>query len=243
MNNHPFALILALIPASVAVILWFNPVSAAVALLGWVMAALLLGLGRHMRTIAVGAVCIAAIASAVSMALYGRDAGELVWQFGPVTVSDGSINVAFITAIRVLALAIPAVVLFRAIDVTRLADAFEQTAHTPATIVWGSFAGFRQLELARVDWQTVSLSRRARGLARQGRIRNAGEILVAMFALAIERGGELAITMHARGLGVTRRVPARPIRWRTRDSLILLYGILLGILTAMVALQTGGSVA
>ena len=53
-------------------------------------------------------VWIAAAGSFISVFLYGRTSGEILWQGGWIVISEGSINLAIATAIRVAAIAVPA---------------------------------------------------------------------------------------------------------------------------------------
>lgn len=238
---NPLALLAALIPSSIAVILWLNPWSSAGALVGWLLVALWIGWIRRLTLPVLGGLTFAALTAAVSMALYGQSSGQVLWEFGPAQVSTGSLEIAFATAIRLLALAVPAVLVFQEIDLTRLADAFEQTLRWSPRVVWGGFAGLRQIELAQSDWQVVSRARRARGIDTPWR--GALVRLYAMFALAIERGGELAVTLEARAIARSGRVPTRPIAWRRRESWCVLAGVLFGVLIGWVAVNTGGSLA
>lgn len=234
---NPLALLIALIPSSLAVIVWLNPWSSLVALLAWLIIAAVAGWLSRLRWPVVIGLLIAALTAGVSMALYGKRSGEVFWAWGPAVVSEGSLDIAAATAIRVLALAVPALLVFQAIDLTRLADALEQNLGWSPRFVWGSFAGLRQLELAQTDWQVVSYARRARGLSRGAIFAR----LFAMFAVAVERGGELALTMEARGLRATGRVPSRGSRWQLGDSVLVAGGVLLGLLIAVIAVLTGGS--
>lgn len=56
-------------------------------------------------------VWIAAAGSFISVFLYGRTSGEILWQGGWIVISEGSVNLAIATAIRVAAIAVPGVIL------------------------------------------------------------------------------------------------------------------------------------
>lgn len=238
---NPVALVAALVPSSVAVIVWLNPYSSGVALLLWVVLIVAAGGYRLIAAPTTLIVAGAAILSAISSALYGRTSGSVLWQLGPAVVSKGSLEIAVATAVRVLALALPAVALFRAIDMTRLADALEQTLRLPPRFAWGSFAGLRQLELANADWLTVQRARRARGVADGNAIAVFFSRVFAVFVLALQRGGELALTMESRGIESTSRVPSRVMRFAGSEWALLGAGLVIGFATAAIAMMTGGS--
>lgn len=56
-------------------------------------------------------VWVAAAGSFISVFLYGRTSGEILWQSGWIVISEGSIYLAIATAIRVAAIAVPGVIL------------------------------------------------------------------------------------------------------------------------------------
>ena len=242
-RRNPIALLFALIAPTLAVVLWLNLASALTCLALWLLVFACTGQLKALWHPAVAAVLIAALTAAVSMTLYGKSSGQVYWSWGPAVISDGSIAIAAATVARVLAIAIPSVVVFRAIDLTRFADALEQTLRLPARAVWGSFAGLRQIELAQNDWHVVRLARRARGVTSRNPIRRSGTALFAMFSLAIERGSELAITMEARGLGVSPRVSARQMPFNAPDWVFVAVGVTIAGVVGWVALTTGGSIA
>lgn len=240
---HPFALLLAFIPNTVAVVAWLNLPAALVSLALWLTFLTVVGLSRWIWTPAIAAIIGAAVTAGISMALYGRASGTEWWVFGPARVTDGSLEIAVATMARIAALAIPAVVIFRSIDLTAFADALEQTAKLPERLVWGSFAGLRQLELARSDWETVSRARRARGLASRNPFQRLGSAVMALFAVATERGAEIAVTLESRGLTLGTRQPSREVPWSTRDTVVVLIGLVIAVVVTVVASATGGSVA
>ena len=80
------------------------------------------------------------------------------WLF--IRVSDGSLELALATLLRVLAIGLPAVALFITIDPTDLADGLAQTLRLPARFVLGALAGLRLIGLAgrtgaRSRWRAV----------------------------------------------------------------------------------------
>ena len=97
--------------------------------------------------------------------------------------------------LRVLAIAVPSVVLFATTDPTDLADALAQLVRLPARFVLGALAGLRLVGLLIDDWRELAMARRARGVADTGRIRRFAGQTFALFVLAIRRGTKLATAM------------------------------------------------
>lgn len=235
---NPVAKLAALVLPSLVVILSLDPVlSGSVLLLSLALLALAgapLG-GRVMLVLWLGAPL-----AGVTMALYGRGAGEVFWQFGPAEISQGSLAIACATVLRILALAAPAVALLATIDLTELADALAQTLRLPSRFVLGALAGLRQLELAVDDWRMIGLARRARGLGDEWWLRRWSGDAIALFVLMVRRGGRLATAMDARGFGPGPRTWSRPVRWGRSEWLLICAGAAIAIVAVGLSLTLGG---
>ncbi|WP_312678250.1 energy-coupling factor transporter transmembrane component T, partial [Microbacterium sp.] len=160
------------------------------------------------------------------------------WLF--VRVSEGSLALALAAFLRVLAIGLPAVVLFVTVDPTDLADGLAQIVRLPARFVLGALAGMRMLGLLADDWRALSLARRARGVADSGRVRRALGTAFALFVLAIRRGSALATAMEARAFGApVRRTWARESRLGGGDVLLMLVGLAVSGIALAVSIAVG----
>ena len=183
---------------------------------------------------------IAAPLTALTIALYGRQAGTVYFEWLLIRVSDGSLEFAVATLLRVLAIALPAVALFIAIDPTDLADGLAQTLRLPARFVLGALAGMRLMGLARDDWRSVALARRARGVGDRNAVRRFFGMAFALLVLSIRRASVLATAMEARGFGApARRTWARPARWGAREWVVTLLGLGVGVVAVAASIVTG----
>lgn len=185
-------------------------------------------------------VWVAAPLTGVTILLYGKASGTVYWEWFAVRISDGSIELALATALRVLAIGLPAVVLFITVDATDLADGLAQVWHLPARFVLGALAAFRLVGLFLVDWQFLELARRARGVADTGRIRRIPGQVFALLVLAIRRGSKLAIAMEARGFGGSGpRTWARESVFGWREWVVVIAGLMVGLIAIAAAIVTG----
>ncbi|KAB1646956.1 energy-coupling factor transporter transmembrane protein EcfT [Pseudoclavibacter endophyticus] len=185
-------------------------------------------------------VLVAAPLTGVTTLLYGRASGEMHLQWGLVQISDGSIDLAIATCIRVLAIALPAVVLFITIDPTDLADGLAQVVRLPHRFVIGALAAFRLVGLFVDDWRAMSLARRARGLGDQHVLRRFLGMGFAMLVLSIRRGTKLATAMEARGFGaLPHRTWARESRFGRRDAALVVAVCLIAIAAIVTSVATG----
>jgi energy-coupling factor transport system permease protein len=190
-----------------------------------------------LRTVAVW---IAAPLAGFTILLYGRPSGAVHLQFLFVQVTDGSIELAIATVLRVLAIALPAVVLFVTIDPTDLADGLAQVAKLPARFVLGALAGLRLVSLFLEDWRSLELARRARGVGDSGRIRRFLGQSFALLVLSIRRGSKLATAMEARGFGARgKRTWARESRLGWGDAALVALAMLVAAAAVSASVITG----
>jgi len=237
---NPVAKLAAAAVLAVCLVLTIDPVSAGVALVLELALFPLLGIPWTTFWRRTLPVWIAAPLTALTIALYGRTSGTVYVEFLFVRISDGSLDFALATLLRVLAIALPAVVLFATIDPTDLADGLAQLLRLPPRFVLGALAGVRLMGLAMDDWRSVALARRARGVADRGVIRRFFGQAFTLLVLSLRRASTLATAMEARGFGAPGpRTWARESRWGTREWLLVLVGAAVGGIALVAAVLTG----
>ncbi|GAA1838211.1 energy-coupling factor transporter transmembrane component T family protein [Microlunatus capsulatus] len=237
---NPVAKIAALVPLTLCLLSTLDWLSAVVAVVGELVVFLAVGLrarglGRRLLPL-----LVAAPLAGVTMVLYGRPSGETYLRLGLVHVTEGSVAIGLATTARLVAIALPAVVLLATIDPTDLADGLAQRWRLPGRFVLGALAGLRLVGLFLQDWRSLELARRARGVADSGRLRRfAGQVL-ALLVLAVRRGSRLATAMEARGFdGPTARTWARPSPFGRAEVVTIAAGAALGALCVVVAVLAG----
>jgi energy-coupling factor transport system permease protein len=217
-----------------------DPVSAGVALALELVLLCFAGIPARVLLARTAPVLIAAPLAALTTALYGRTSGEVYAHWWAIEVSTGSLQLALATLLRVLAIGLPAVLLFVTIDPTDLADGLAQVLRLPARFVVGALAGLRLVGLFIDDWRALSLARRARGVAESGALRRFLGQSFALFVLSIRRGSKLATAMEARGFGAaTARTWARPSVFRVRDWVALGVALAVAGAAAAIAIAVG----
>lgn len=183
---------------------------------------------------------LAAPVAALSMALYGRPSGDTYVQWFLVHVTEGSLTLAVAVLVRVLALGVPAVLLFSGIDPTDLADGLAQVWRLPARFVLGTLAGFRLVGELLGDWRMLALARRARGLGDTGGLRRFATMAFSLLVLALRRGSALATAMEARGFGApTPRTWARESRLGPPDQVMLAVALVMAATPVIVTTAVG----
>ncbi|MFZ4841998.1 MULTISPECIES: energy-coupling factor transporter transmembrane component T family protein [Mycetocola] len=228
------------VPLTIVLLLTLDWVSAATALAALAVLLPFAGLTPRQFWLRTLPVWIAAPLTGITMLLYGRPDGTVYWEFGLAQISDGSITIAIATVLRVLAIALPAVVLFVTVDPTDLADGLAQILKLPARFVLGALAGIRMIGLFLDDWRALELARRARGVADRGKIRRFAGMALAMLVLSIRRGTKLATAMEARGFGgTTTRTWARESRLGRTDLALFAIGIVVSVIVVWTSVATG----
>lgn len=221
-------------------ILSIDVVSAAVALLLELALFGFAGLTGRAFWLRTAPVWIAAPLAGVTIALYGETSGQVYAEFLLARISDGSLELAAATSLRVLAIGLPSVVLFVTVDPTDLADGLAQVLRLPARFVLGALAALRLVGLFIDDWRSLELARRARGVGDTGRVRRVGGQAFALLVLSIRRGSKLATAMEARAFGAPiRRTWARPSVLGPRDAVLVLICAAIGAAAITLSVLSG----
>lgn len=237
---NPVAKLLAALLLAIVLVLTIDPVSAGVAVALELALVPFAGLRWNEFWRRTAIVWIAAPLTGVTIALYGQRSGRMHVEWFLVQISDGSLWLGIATFLRVLAIGLPAVVLFARVDPTDFADGLAQVLRLPARFVLGAFAGIRLAGLFADDRRALDLARRARGVADRGRLRRWVGLAFALFVLSIRRGSSLATAMEARGFGSeTPRTWARASTFGPREVAVVALGLAIAGIATASAILTG----
>ncbi len=237
---NPAARLLAAVGVSVPIVLTLDVVSASVFFV--LIALALFCLGFTPRTIVrrTWPVWVAAPWSFLAVLLYGKPGGQVFLDWGWIHVTQRSLLLATATLLRVLASAVPAVLLMLGVDTTDLADALSQVLRLPDRFVYGGLAGTRMVSVLRDDWTALGQARRSRGLGEQSRLARFFPQAFALLVLSIRRSTQLATAMQARGFGGTApRTHARTSCWNRRDGWFVAVSLLIPTLAVLSSVFAG----
>ncbi|HLL65593.1 MAG TPA: energy-coupling factor transporter transmembrane component T [Micromonosporaceae bacterium] len=150
--------------------------------------------------------------------------------FGTGDTTAERITAAAALALRVLAVALPGVLVMATVDATDLADALIQQLRVPARFAIGALAAFRLLPLLAADWQMLTMARRARGVSAgrspTARVRLFASTTFGLLVGAIRRATRLATAMEARGFDAgVPRTSARRQRFTWADGALAAGGV------------------
>ncbi|MFA9277433.1 MAG: energy-coupling factor transporter transmembrane protein EcfT [Rhodoluna sp.] len=228
----------------IVLLLSLDPVSALVALIFELALLPWAGVPARRLLKIVTPLLIAAPFAGLAGLLYGRDEGDVVASLGPWNITKGEVALAVTITLRILAVALPAVVLFATTDPTDLADGLAQLWKLPARFVIGALAAIRMLGLMRLDWQMLRLARRARGVADGGgpvaSLVRLGTQAMALLTIAVRRGSLLATAMEARAFDApVQRTWARVAMFTSRDAWFVVGAAAIAIIAVVMAVLTG----
>ena len=228
----------------IVLLLSLDPVSALVALIFELALLPWAGVPARRLLKIVTPLLIAAPFAGLAGLLYGRDEGDVVASLGPWNITKGEVALAVTITLRILAVALPAVVLFATTDPTDLADGLAQLWKLPARFVIGALAAIRMLGLMRQDWQMLRLARRARGVADGGgpvaSLIRLGTQAMPLLTIAVRRGSLLATAMEARAFDApVPRTWARVAMFTSRDAWFVVGAAAIAIIAVVMAVLTG----
>ncbi|SCL42338.1 energy-coupling factor transporter transmembrane component T family protein [Micromonospora aurantiaca (nom. illeg.)] len=245
-RRNPVAKLAAAVVFTLILVATLDPVAPAIAIA--VELAVLPLFGVRYRVLARRAWPLLAGAAGIliTLVLFAADrSGRVLVEAGPVLVTECVLVTALGLVLRMLAVALPGIVVFATTDPTDLADALIQNAKTPARFAIGALAAFRMVPLLEQEWRMISMARRARGVDAGrnpvAKLRLFASTAFTLLVGAIRRGTRLAVAMDARGFDAgTPRTVARPQRFTRADALLVAGAALLagGALATSIALGT-----
>ncbi|MBU8856506.1 MULTISPECIES: energy-coupling factor transporter transmembrane component T [unclassified Micromonospora] len=245
-RRNPVAKLAAALVFTVILVATLDPVAPAIAIA--VELAVLPLFGVRYRVLARRAwpLLAGAVGILVTLVLFAADrSGPVLLQAGPVLVTEGVLVTALGLVLRMVAVALPGIVVFATTDPTDLADALIQNAKAPARFAVGALAAFRMVPLLEQEWRMISMARRARGVDAGrnpvAKLRLFASTAFTLLVGAIRRGTRLAVAMDARGFDAgTPRTVARPQRFTLADTLLVAGAALLAgaALATSIALGT-----
>jgi energy-coupling factor transport system permease protein len=218
-GRAPIAKLAAALILPVMLLFSLNPIVPAIVLAGELIAVPFFGLRYRDLWKRAWPLAIAAVAMMVTYTLFAAD----------FTLGRG-----LALALRLLAIALPGVIVFATTDPTDLADSLIQHGRVSPRFAIGALASFRLVGTLREEWTLIGMARRARGL-RKAFARSSFVLLVG----AIRRGVRLSVAMDARAFD--SRLPrsiARPQRFSYKDVALIGGAVALGAI-ALIAGQRG----
>jgi energy-coupling factor transport system permease protein len=244
-RRNPVAKLAASLVLTLALLATLDPVAPAVALAVELAVVPLFGIGYGTLLRRSWPILLAVVGVVVTLVLFAAErTGAVVIALGPFSITTGVLADALGLSLRLLAVALPGVLVFTTTDPTDLADGLIQHLKAPPRFAIGTLAAFRLVPLLGDEWEMLTLARRARGVdpGRDPvrRLRLFASTAFALLVGAIRRGTRLATAMDARGFdsGVPRTV-ARPQRFALADAALIAGAALTAVAALGLSLALG----
>jgi energy-coupling factor transport system permease protein len=243
-RRNPVAKVSAALIVMTALVLSVDPVTPSLVLVAELAAVPLAGLSARALFRRGWPVLLALASIAVANALYAADqGGRVLVDVGPILLTSDGLAAGATAAVRLLAIALPGILVVATTDPVDLADSLVQQWRLSPRFAYGALAALRMVPLLSLEWRTISVARRARGV-------DAGRSPVAAVRLflgrlltllvgAIRRGTRLAVAMDARGFGTGKRTAAREQVFSGRDWALLVATLLVVTAAVIVSMRTG----
>ena len=157
-------------------------------------------------------------------------------------VGAPDVEAGVVTALRILAIALPGILVLATIDPVDLTDALVQQLRIPARFGYGALAASRLLPLLTDDWRSQALAARARGVTVRGPVSRVRQLLCRVLLLlvsAIRRATRLAVALDARGFATADRSTSRPSAWTVRDTIVVVAGVVVAVAVVWVSVSVG----
>ena len=231
---NPVAKLVAAVVLMGVLFMSVDPLTPAIVLAGLAASVLLTGIGARDLLVRSRAILLAALAVGALNVLFAAQQAGNPLRLGPLTVGSESLVAGLALALRLAAIAMSGVLALVTTDPTDLADSLIQQARVPPRFAVGALAAARLMPIMAVEWQSLALARRARGVSAGGSpvvaLRLAFGRLLAMLVGAVRRGTRLATAMESRGFGARPcRSVARPQRMRPADWILIGAAAALGL--------------
>jgi energy-coupling factor transport system permease protein len=161
-----------------------------------------------------------------------------------IVASDASPTTIVAISLRLLAIALPGVLVFATTEPVDLADSLVQQLRLPARFAYGSLAAFGLLPLLSSEWATIRRARRARGIdagwSPVAAVRLFGSTVFALLVAAIRRATRLAAAMDSRGFDSRRpRTAARRQSFGPADAALVAVVVAVVLIANGIAVATG----
>lgn len=190
-------------------------------------------------------IAVSALSVAVANTLLApAQLGPTIVVIGPIEIGADTALGGLSLAVRLLSIALVGLLATATSDPTELADSLVVQLHAPWRFAIGALAALRLVPLLAIEWQTIAMARRARGLE-AGRspvaaVRLAAGQLLALLVAAVRRATRMAVAMEARGFGSRAcRTSARDPRMRGADWAWIAAAAFVGALAVAISVALG----
>lgn len=167
--------------------------------------------------------------------IYSPFEGELLWAWGPITVTREGIIEGIALFFRFMVLATVTMIFSMTTDPGRMVESLIQVAHVPYRIGFAMYAALRFIPLFENEFQVIMNAHLIRGVGETGhdvrsRLKLARSLVVPLLVSGIRRARAAAIAMDSRGFGAyDRRTVLHPATVSRSVIMFVLVHLVFGV--------------
>lgn len=236
-RRNPTVKLALLTVVSVVALFVLDPLTPAVLYL-LALAGVVVGTRAAPRTLLLAHGPFVAFAAGVLVVNARSRPGTVLWQAGPLRVTDDGLEIGAALAARTLLVGVLAVGFLLSTDGVALMTSLHQNARLGPRVTYAVLAGYRMLQEMPREWATLQHAHTVRAPLRDdGRpalgVRHHAGVVFSLLVVSLRKGERMAQALESRGLGLHPRTTWRPVTVDRRDA-VLVVGVL-GVLGAVLS--------
>jgi energy-coupling factor transporter transmembrane protein EcfT len=177
---------------------------------------------------------VAIAATGIASVLYAAPHGRIFAEWGLITVSDGSFAVAGASMSRMLAIALPALLVSRGISAHELLATLAVKRVVPARVALATLIALRLIPVIASDLEETRQARRANGHGQ-----SPFAIALTALVVAIRRAVRMSDVAESRGFSKQHRVWSSYNTMRFGDWTLVVLAVAIGVGALVITATTG----
>ncbi|MFM6967890.1 MAG: energy-coupling factor transporter transmembrane component T family protein [Microbacteriaceae bacterium] len=181
-----------------------------------------------------GVLVVGALIISLASLFYARASGAVYLEWGFITISDGSFEVALSAFARLLAIGLPAIVVFPEIEAHELVATLVVRRVVPQRVALATLIALRLSPVIVADLAETRVARRAAGKSTRF-----GSLVVTTLVIAIRRAIRMSEIAEVRGFSAPNRVWVAYRKFSWRDWALVLGAFAIAVATLSITVLTG----
>lgn len=191
------------------------------------------------RTLAVAHTPFVAFAAGLLVVNALSRPGAVLWQAGPLRITEQGLTVGTALAARTLLIGALAIGFLLSTDGVALMTSLHHNLRLGPRVTYAILAGYRMLQEMPREWNTIRHAHSVRREDETGRPsrdpRHLAAVVFTLLVVSIRKGERMAQALESRGLGLRPRSTWRPTPLTVTDA--LLAGVVLGTVALVLAVS------
>lgn len=170
--------------------------------------------------------------------------GAVLWDAGPLRVTEEGVHIGLALAARTLLVGVLAVGFLLSTDGVALMTSLQHNARLDPRVTYAVLAGYRMLQEMPREWATIRAAHAVRTdpVARRRwwqEVRHLGGVAFTLLVVSVRKGERIAQALESRGLGLHPRTTWRPVCVTGADRLMVLLCVLAVVVVVALSAWSG----